>query len=83
MHAYFFGMAFSSDLYDQSIPLSAAFSRGSPTYITQKRKKIGHRTWEKHTRLPPRAETTRKTHSNFPIMVFNVVVQARDAGKKQ
>lgn len=30
--AYFFGMAFSSDLKLQSIPLSAAFSRGSPTY---------------------------------------------------
>jgi hypothetical protein len=30
--AYFFGMALSSDLKLQSIPLSAAFSRGSPTY---------------------------------------------------
>lgn len=31
--AYFFGTAFSSDLKVQSIPLSAAFSRGSPTYM--------------------------------------------------
>lgn len=31
--AYFFGMALSSDLKLQSIPLRAAFSRGSPTYM--------------------------------------------------
>ena len=29
---YFRGMAFSSEVYIQSIPFSAAFSRGSPTY---------------------------------------------------